>query len=470
MDRQIVYSGAVPLETDLLNTNRNVLIALGLLTLDIFGSNTVVGGLPCTPTSPGSLSVQVGPGRIYSLEAVDSTAYSSLPADTVDDIVKQGVNLVTTTLSCPAPTTPGYSIDYIIEAIYEDVDGNAVVLPYYNASNPGNSFSGPGGNNQAQATVRQGIVSLQVKAGIPAATGTQGVPPVDAGWTALYIVTVGYGQTAINAGNISLYPGAPFITGALLSEPVADARYLQLIGGILTGPLTGTSGIFASLTVNGLSVQNAAMLTSGLVAAARLGQNAAAGKYLYTPDGSTTRWATPSFGDLQGSIANGQVPVGAVTQWQTSLSINGTQVSGAVSKANTIASNNGYATFNWSGQSGQPTWLWGSNDSLNFFVWNPSNFNVNEVQGFAPSTAAAASTMALRDGSGYLWANYFNQASGQNENPSVSQVMVTNASDNFLRKAGLTYFHQQSMLTETIAPWSGTPPTSGAPGQVWEFF
>lgn len=33
--------------------------------------------------------------------------------------------------------------------------------------------------------------------------------------------------------------------------------------------------------------------------------------------------------------------------------------------------------FNWAGQGGQPTWLWGSNDGQNFFVWNPSNFSVN---------------------------------------------------------------------------------------------
>ena len=33
--------------------------------------------------------------------------------------------------------------------------------------------------------------------------------------------------------------------------------------------------------------------------------------------------------------------------------------------------------FNWSGQSGQPTWLWGSNDGTNYYVWDPSNFSVN---------------------------------------------------------------------------------------------
>ncbi len=34
-------------------------------------------------------------------------------------------------------------------------------------------------------------------------------------------------------------------------------------------------------------------------------------------------------------------------------------------------------TWNWSGQGGQPSWLWGSNDGTNMYVWNPSNFSVN---------------------------------------------------------------------------------------------
>ena len=33
--------------------------------------------------------------------------------------------------------------------------------------------------------------------------------------------------------------------------------------------------------------------------------------------------------------------------------------------------------WNWSGQSGQPSWLWGGNDASNMYVYNPSNFNVN---------------------------------------------------------------------------------------------
>ena len=36
-------------------------------------------------------------------------------------------------------------------------------------------------------------------------------------------------------------------------------------------------------------------------------------------------------------------------------------------------------TFYWSGQSGQPTWLWGGNDGSNMYVYNPSNFSVNHA-------------------------------------------------------------------------------------------
>lgn len=34
------------------------------------------------------------------------------------------------------------------------------------------------------------------------------------------------------------------------------------------------------------------------------------------------------------------------------------------------------STFHWVGEGGQPTWLWGSNDGTNAYVYNPSNFRV----------------------------------------------------------------------------------------------
>ena len=34
-------------------------------------------------------------------------------------------------------------------------------------------------------------------------------------------------------------------------------------------------------------------------------------------------------------------------------------------------------TWNWSGQGGQPNWLWGGNDGVNMYVYSPSNFSVS---------------------------------------------------------------------------------------------
>lgn len=41
-----------------------------------------------------------------------------------------------------------------------------------------------------------------------------------------------------------------------------------------------------------------------------------------------------------------------------------------------LRADGGIATFNWSGQSGQPSWLWGGNNQHSYYVYNPSNFRV----------------------------------------------------------------------------------------------
>ena len=61
MDRILVYPGSIPLDTDILNTNRNSMVALGYLAQAILGTGTIVDGLACSPTAPASLTVSVGP-------------------------------------------------------------------------------------------------------------------------------------------------------------------------------------------------------------------------------------------------------------------------------------------------------------------------------------------------------------------------------------------------------------------------
>lgn len=53
---------------------------------------------------------------------------------------------------------------------------------------------------------------------------------------------------------------------------------------------------------------------------------------------------------------------------------------GSASVAKLIGKDGGTSggmNFHWSGQGGQPTWLWGGNDGTNMYVYNPANFRVS---------------------------------------------------------------------------------------------
>ena len=236
MDRVQVFPGAIPLETDLLNTNKNTMVGLAKLAAAMLGTSTQVNGLSVVPTGPASLQVFVNPGEIYQLVNLDGTAYSSLAADTTHQIVKQGILLDQMTLSCPSPATAGFSVNYLIEATYSDIDALPVVLPYYNASNPAVAYSGPANVGTTNNTVRQGKVTLTAKAGTAATTGTQTTPAADAGYVGLYVVTVANGQTQITAPNIAQVAGAPIIT------PAVNGRLLNVQVFTASGTYTPTPG------------------------------------------------------------------------------------------------------------------------------------------------------------------------------------------------------------------------------------
>ena len=46
--------------------------------------------------------------------------------------------------------------------------------------------------------------------------------------------------------------------------------------------------------------------------------------------------------------------------------------------------------WNWAGQGGQPGWLWGGNDGVNMYVYNPANFSVNYA-----NSAGGARTVSI---------------------------------------------------------------------------
>ena len=215
MDRNFVYPGSIPLDTDLLNINRNTMLGLGFLAQVTLGAGPVVDGLACVPTVPASMSIQVGPGSITQLSVVDANPFGSLPADSTDPLVKMGINLTPVPFTLVAPTTSGQVVNYLIEASFLESDTTPIVLPYYNAANPAQPFTGPGNDGVAQNTQRIQRVQLQLKSGAPANNGAQITPPVDSGWVGLYVIGVSYGQTAITAANITTLPGAPFINWKL---------------------------------------------------------------------------------------------------------------------------------------------------------------------------------------------------------------------------------------------------------------
>jgi hypothetical protein len=228
VDRQIVFPGSIPLDTDLLSLQRNTMVALGYLAQATLGGTPLVDGLACLPTVPASLTVTVGPGSITGPETIDSTAFGSLAADSADPLIKMGVNATPTTFTLTAPATSGQTINYLIQAALLETDASPVVLPYYNATNPAQPFSGPDNTGVAQNTQRLQRVQLQLKPGAPANAGSQITPTVDSGWVGLYVITVNYGQTQIMPGDIAEMPTAPFVQFKLNSLTPGFSRMATL--------------------------------------------------------------------------------------------------------------------------------------------------------------------------------------------------------------------------------------------------
>lgn len=231
MERQIVYVGAIPQDTDILLTNKNAMIGSGWIAQSVMGTGTLFYGLGCTPTGPATLTVNVAPGCVFSQQNIDNSAYGSLTSDTSHQIVKVGINKGTLNFSCPAPVTSGQSVVYLIQAAFVESDAGATVLPYYNAANPATPWAGPNNTGVSQNTIRQDICSITIKTGVAATTGTQVTPAPDVGFTALWAITVANGQSTVTSGNIAVVSGAPFITESLtqkISQTTADARYAQI--------------------------------------------------------------------------------------------------------------------------------------------------------------------------------------------------------------------------------------------------
>ena len=208
MDRQMVYPGAIPLDTDLLLIQRHAMTGLGMLARCVLGSAWVADGLVCVPA--GGLALSVGPGSLAGLLSVDATAFGSLPADP-RPLMRLAMNPDAVPLTL-APPPAGAMQAWLIQATITEADAGPLALPYYNAGNPAVAWSGPLNSGQAQATQRILRVSFSLKPGLPVLDANPVLASADSGWVGLYGVTVRDGQATILAADIAALPTAPFLS------------------------------------------------------------------------------------------------------------------------------------------------------------------------------------------------------------------------------------------------------------------
>lgn len=209
MDRQIVYPKSQPRAEDFLNLNKDVAQALGMVARVLAGKSSIQIGFDCTPTVPASMAVNLDSGALTKYGAIDSSPYGVLGSD-ASETQKIGVKNVPTVIPVTPPANPGQTIAYLIQAAYQEFDGEAELLPYMN-SDPNNPapFYGPNDNGQQQNTRRFQTVAVNAKAGVAANTGTEQIPTPDVGYTPMWVVRVSYGQTTITASNIKRHDDAP---------------------------------------------------------------------------------------------------------------------------------------------------------------------------------------------------------------------------------------------------------------------
>ena len=121
--------------------------------------------------------------------------------------------------------------------------------------------------------------------------------------------------------------------------------------------------------------------------------------------------------------------------------------------------------WSWSGQSGQPTWVWGGNDFGQYKVWNPSNFNVNSAK-----SSTSSSYLSINNSANLSNCLQYIQVSAQNS----GNDLPTNAWWHVIKMnhgQGDTYYKR--LLAFDF--WNDNIMTSGAAGdgvtrswkQVW---
>jgi hypothetical protein len=294
-------------------------------------------------------------------------------------------------------------------------------------------LSGELGVNMADKKVyiNNGTSIIQVGAGVLSALGDVSISSPTNGQSLSWNGTAWVNSTGSGSGTVTSVTGtAPVSVATGTTTPVISmaaatasvngymtSTYASKLDGIAAGATNVTntnqltngagfitsSGTSAACSGNAATATTATNLSGGTINGINIQQGNVAQNVKITSAGGTDSgislfnssgtWLMQLYGagsqygflssnwggwDLQKTIGGALVLNGSQTVI-TSASI-GSQ---SVNYANTAGRAYPYRVggvdlnFNWSGQSGQPPWLWGGSDGSNMYVYNPSNFSVN---------------------------------------------------------------------------------------------
>lgn len=269
-------------------------------------------------------------------------------------------------------------------------------------------------------TVNNGIISVPEYEGATAsAAGTSGlVPPAAAGQQESFLTGGGEYKPALSTGggvmtgsiqindpanDIAVAPPANTERGMFLGDKNSvvmggfdviqrasdNAKYTQFYSKNSSGHITsiaavtyedGTRELVADSPLQINDIQIKQVVDGGrrviVLSGARGNQ------------GHTFRFS-PDTGEayMDGRVIHAKADTAGYADTAGSAPANG----GTAWAANRLRREGGVDTvWNWAGQEGQPGWLWGGNDGVNMYVYNPSNFSVNYA-----NSAGGARTVSI---------------------------------------------------------------------------
>ena len=280
-------------------------------------------------------------------------------------------------------------------------------------------------------TITAGVSSVSAGTGISVNSTTGAVTVTNTG---LLSATAGTGIT-VSTSNQNLTINTTALLSATAGTGITVSTSNQNLTINTTALLSATAGtgITVSTSNQNLTINNTGLLS----AAAGTGITVSTSNQQVTINNTGLLSAAAGSG-ISVSTSNQQVTITNTITNNNQLT-NGSNYITTNGRAYPRRADGTNINFYWTGQSGQPSWLWGSNNGEDFYVWNPSNFSV--------AYASEAKWISFDDGPRDLTDRRPNW-----NNRSVAWDFVTaGTADGVGNYAGVM----------TFSPWDGTSASTG---------